>query len=391
MDLFNKETNDPKNLRITHINIQNWRNFRKIDTELQQRVFLVGPNASGKSNFLDIFRFLNDIVSVGGGFQEALRKRGGLPGIRALSARQYPDVIIKFSLGTDEQPNIWSYELRFKQDKFKQPTITKERITHRGKEILDRPKTEDIEDPARLNYTYLEQVNVNKEFREISEFLKFIRYLHIVPQLVREPDRSVGKKNDPYGGDFLDQIISTPKKTQDARLRRIGKALSVAVPQLKEIKMERDEKGKAHLIGRYEHWRKSGAWQKEDQFSDGTLRLLGLLWALLDGDGPLLLEEPELSLHPEVIRHIPEMFAKIQIKSHRQIIVSTHSPDILKDEGIGLTEVLLLKPSPEGTKVVSLNKIKDAEVLLKHGVSLAEFVIPHTMPANSLQLTLFSN
>ena len=174
-------------------------------------------------------------------------------------------------------------------------------------------------------------------------------------------------------------------------MRRIGKALSVAVPQLKEIKMERDEKGKAHLIGRYEHWRKSGAWQKEDQFSDGTLRLLGLLWALLDGDGPLLLEEPELSLHPEVIRHIPEMFAKIQIKSHRQIIVSTHSPDILKDEGIGLTEVLLLKPSPEGTKVVSLNKIKDAEVLLKHGVSLAEFVIPHTMPANSLQLTLFSN
>ena len=72
-----------KALRFTKIQLENWRNFIQIDVDLQQRVFLVGPNASGKSNFLDVFRFLQDIVSVGGGFQEAIRRRGGVSG-RAL-------------------------------------------------------------------------------------------------------------------------------------------------------------------------------------------------------------------------------------------------------------------------------------------------------------------
>ena len=78
---------------------------------------------------------------------------------------------------------------------------------------------------------------------------------------------------------------------------------------------------------------------------------MGLLWAALDGDGPLLLEEPELSLHPDVVRHIPQMFARIQRKTGRQVIISTHSSDMLRDDGIGLDEVLLLKPEVEGTAV----------------------------------------
>lgn len=59
-------------LHFARIRLKNWRNFLDIDVPLQQRVFLVGPNASGKSNFLDAFRFPSDIVTVGGGFQEAV-------------------------------------------------------------------------------------------------------------------------------------------------------------------------------------------------------------------------------------------------------------------------------------------------------------------------------
>lgn len=49
-------------LRFTRLRLENWRNFRQVDVELAGRVFLVGPNASGKSNFLDAFRFLHDIA-----------------------------------------------------------------------------------------------------------------------------------------------------------------------------------------------------------------------------------------------------------------------------------------------------------------------------------------
>ena len=59
-------------LRITRLHLENWRNFARVDMDLDGRVFLVGPNASGKSNLLDSFRFLRDIVTVGGGFERAV-------------------------------------------------------------------------------------------------------------------------------------------------------------------------------------------------------------------------------------------------------------------------------------------------------------------------------
>ena len=83
---------------ISHVNLKNWRNFRTADIAFQERAFLVGPNASGKSNFLDVFRFLRDLVKPGGGLQWAVNERGGLSKIRCLAARQNPDVEIEVHL-----------------------------------------------------------------------------------------------------------------------------------------------------------------------------------------------------------------------------------------------------------------------------------------------------
>ncbi|HJY80459.1 MAG TPA: AAA family ATPase, partial [Candidatus Binatia bacterium] len=194
------------------------------------------------------------------------------------------------------------------------------------------------------------------------------------------------KSKDPFGGDFLEQVARTLEKTQKARLQRILEALRVAVPQLKELELWRDVRGTPHLRGKYEHWRPQGAWQTEEQFSDGTLRLLGLLWATLDGRGPLLLEEPELSLHPEVVRFIPQMFARIQRRFGRQILFSTQSTDLLRDEGIGLDEVLLLQSRAKGTYVHPTSKFAEIKALLEGGVSLAEAVLPWTRPEEFQQL-----
>ncbi|MCP5117865.1 MAG: AAA family ATPase, partial [bacterium] len=76
-------------MRFTGIHVANWRNFTNVDVDLQRRVFLVGANASGKSNLLDMFRFLRDIAAVGGGFQRAVSSRGGVTKLRCLFARRY--------------------------------------------------------------------------------------------------------------------------------------------------------------------------------------------------------------------------------------------------------------------------------------------------------------
>jgi len=223
-------------MRFVSIYLENWRNFTRVDVPLQQRMFLVGPNASGKSNFLDAFRFLRDLV--------------------------------------------------------------------------------------------------------------------------------------------------------------IQNALRVAVPQLQELTEYKDNRGVPHLRAKYDHWRSKGAWQTEADFSDGTLRLMGLLWALLDGNGPLILEEPELSLHAEVASQIPQMMASIQKsqrKQARQIFVSTHSSDLLRDPGIAADEVLILRPTSEGTKIEV--SIDNAEIkqLLESGLPISEAVLPQTRPPRAEQLSHFGN
>jgi len=378
-------------VKFTRLKLENWRNFLSVNVPLQKRVFLVGPNASGKSNLLDAFRFLRDIADPRGGFQVAVGRRGGVSQIRSLHARRYPNIVIDVELELDSE-EVWGYRLEFSQDNQRVPKVSKEQVRQGERTLVNRPYPEDQQDPNLLTQTYLQQVNANRKFRDVAEAFAQIRYLHLVPQLVREPERSVGKVRDPYGGDFLEQLARTPKNTLTSRLRRIGEALKIAVPQLKDLELDRDPAtGVPHLKGLYEHWRPKAGWQTEEQFSDGTLRLFGLLWVFLDGTAPLLLEEPELSLHAEVIRHIPQMMARLGRKIGRQILVSSHSAELLSDEGIAPEEVLLLEPTGEGTMVRLATDDAQIRALLEGGASMAEAVLPRTAPAGAEQLALFGD
>lgn len=63
---------------ISRIKLFNWKNFHDCEVVLSERCFIVGANATGKSNFLDVIRFMRDIVKQGGGLQAAVALRGGL-------------------------------------------------------------------------------------------------------------------------------------------------------------------------------------------------------------------------------------------------------------------------------------------------------------------------
>lgn len=380
-------------MRITRLGLENWRNFRHVDVPLQRRVFVVGPNASGKSNFLDAIRFLREIAEPEGGLQRAVSQRDGVSQIRCFHARQKSTVAIEveLELGTGEGRTIWSYRLEFSQDNRRRPVVKKEQVRRGDELLLDRPTPEDEADASRLTQTHLEQVSANKDFRQVAEFLSEVRYLHVVPQLIRHPERVQVSTDDPFGSDFLHRLATTTKKTLEPRLRRINEGLKVAVPQLTELKLERDEMGVPHLKGRYEHWRPKAGWQSEEHFSDGTLRLFGLLWAFLEGTAPLLLEEPELSLHPAIVRHIPSMMARAgrSKKAPRQVLISTHSPDLLTDEGIGPEEVILLEPGSDGTVAQIAAERPEVAALLEGDATMAEAISPITAPRHAAELALF--
>jgi predicted ATPase len=369
--------------------LRNWRNFPDADLALRRRAFLIGANASGKSNLLDAVRFLRDVAVPGGGLAKAVAVRGGMSRIGCLAARRVSGVTLQAHIGTDNQPDMWRYELTVGGTKTAPPAVTHEVVYSGSERILNRPDEDDAKDAARLTQTHLEQVSANKEFREIAGFLATVRYLHVVPHLIREPERVRPTKDDPYGSDLLERIAGTTAKARDARLKKIEGVLQQAVPQLTKLELNRDAAtGTPHLSGFYEHWRPNAGWQSESDFSDGTLRLIGLLWALLENGGPLLLEEPELSLHPDIVRHLPQWFARVTRAHDGQVLVSSHSTELLNDSGIQPAEVFVLLPGREGTRVEAPNTMEDVRVLVEAGIPLGEAALPKTAPPGVAQLRL---
>jgi len=378
---------------VSRLVLKNWRNFRSVDVQLTERVFVVGANASGKSNFLDALRFLRDIARPEGSLQAAVKQRGGLSKIRCLAARRTPDVEIGVELSENGSLPEWTYTIGLTQEErgFRRPLLRFEKVVHRGETLLERPNGEDRGDEERLTQTHIEQINANAPFREMVRFFGSFRYLHLVPQLLRHPEafQGPGIPEDPYGRNFLEVVAKTPEKTRRRRLQRIEAALQEAVPQLRNLTDTKDEAGVPHLEAVYEHWRPNAGRQREDQFSDGTLRLIGLFWSLLEGDAPLLLEEPELSLHSEIVKRLPSLFFRLQRRRKRQVLISTHSGELLSDKGIGGEEVIILTPDREGTKAELASSSPDVQAPLEAGVAIADVVLPRTVPDRLGQLELF--
>lgn len=381
---------------VTKLVLKNWRNFRSANIDLRDRAFIIGVNAAGKSNLLDAFRFLRDVSKgAGGGLEKAVSDRGGITKLRSLSARREPDVSIEVSVAESvDAPEKWKYLLGFKSEgKGRQRVfVTQESVWRDGKKLFSRPNKDDLDDSALLTQTHLQQVSANKDFRELVEFFQGITYLHLVPQLLKYPEQLSSSRiaDDPFGQGFLERVARTPKKTRDARLRKIEAALRICVPQLKELRFEQDSvTGYPHLHALYEHWRPNAGWQREDQFSDGTLRLLGLMWVLLDGDGMLLLEEPELSLNDAIVANIPGLIARMQreAKYRRQVLLTTHSEVLLRQSGIDAREVVRLVTDNEGTTVEGASE-RDKK-LIKSGLTAAEVFLSRVHHIQKAQMDLW--
>jgi len=370
------------NMRLKSILLRNWKNFRSLQCEINERLFVVGANASGKSNFLDALRFMRDIVKHGGGLQYAVSQRGGISKIRCLSAREKPDIEIELEF-TDDDNSIWNYLLALTQQSRgdRNTIIRKERMLKNGQLCFDRPDQTDKQDEERLTQTYIEQISTNKDFRSIVNFLASVQYMHLVPQLLKFPEAFSGPDlpEDPFGKGFLRTVAKTSENMRDSRLAKIQKVLQIAVPQLKKLSY-REDIGQPHLEITYDHWRPKGARQTETQLSDGTLRLIGLLWSLISGKGILLLEEPELSLHTAIVEQLPELFHSILGSKKRQVIITTHSAELLSQKGISLSEILLLLTANEGTEPKLARDFTEIVTLLKNGLTPAEAVLPYTRP-----------
>ncbi len=365
---------------IHRLIVKNWRNFQHIDVELQARQFIIGPNASGKSNLLDIFRFLRDIAKPGGGFQKAVSLRGGVAKLRHVSAHRDAEVVIDIRVAASPgAPEKWRYRLGFRGHS--EPSITHECLWKKGELLHERPDA--AADTARPTQSFLENPTAHAEFGEFIRFLGNVTYLHLVPQFLRfsEPLRDEVIEEDPFGQRFLEKIASVPEATRCARLEKIESALQIAVPQFERLAFIRDEQtGHPHLQARYADWPPEAAWHREDQLSDGTLRLIALFWSLFETDSVILLEEPEFSLSRGIVMKFAALIAGTRRNRRQQVFISTHSTSLLVDPGIDGTEVLVLIPRKVETEAKIASDIEHVRKLLQAGFTAGEVLLSGAGP-----------
>ncbi len=370
-------------MRFTNLKLESWKNFKKVDVPLSDRLFIIGPNASGKSNFLEVFRFLHDLVTEGGGLAKAVSLREGMSKLRSLHATGNSAVEIEVTMVSPGGIE-WRYRLAFDtaMKKSTEPIIQHEEVYEDGREVLKRPNAADVSDKERLKQTAIEQISANKDFRVVAEFFRSIRYMNLVPQLIREGHTSpnIYPGRDPLGRDLLDQMGQTPSGRCQRRLAEIGKTLKRVVPDFVNLRLEKDNRGRPHLAVGFKHWRQTQAKQRESQFSDGTLRLIAMLWSMQEEAGPLLMEEPEWSLHGGILERLAPYIARMQrLGGGRQVFITTHNERLLGDPGISPKELLLVLPASKGGSEVKVGvRLPIVVKAMKSGLSAAEAAQPLT-------------
>jgi predicted ATPase len=106
-------------MKIVSLTVKNWMNFQELENvPLHARNYVIGANAVGKSNFLDVFRFLRDVAApagakpTAGGLQDAINRRGGLRALRCLHGKKDNEVLLDVTVADGQ--DRWRYMLGFK-------------------------------------------------------------------------------------------------------------------------------------------------------------------------------------------------------------------------------------------------------------------------------------
>lgn len=331
---------------ITNISLKNWKNFSELKVKCSKLMFIIGHNATGKSNLLDAIIFLRDIARYG--FQKAIISvRGGVENIKYINSEKSSDISLIIDID-----NTYQYKIAFEINDENKALIKEEAlyrlIEGKWETIFSRPDEGDKGDPLRLTQSALEQVNQNSNFRDLCTFFSTITLENALPQFFRDPGSfsipsfdkfSFQYENDPFGRDFIMSMWKMPKKERTTRFRKINDRLKLLLPNFRELKIEQDEAGFPHLLISFQDW-PIGLTQNEKQFSDGTVRLIALLWSLLDeSDAPLLLENIEIYLSEDVQHRLTCMFMSEIEKHKRQIFITTHKEKVMTDQKIGVFEI----------------------------------------------------
>ncbi len=360
---------------IRRVQIKDYRSISLCDVELSPLQFLVGPNGSGKSNFLDALRFVTD--SLRGTVEHAFRDRGGIQEVRRRS-EGHPNNLQIFLSGEFQQK--WTFNYGFEIGAKAGGGF---RVRHELCQIssLGTPNRDDyyeVRDGKVLKSSINNLPAVSDErlflthasgfpvFASLYVVLSGLGFYNLNPQSIRDlqpPDSGEYMIRD---GGNLASVIRHLTKDSSNRRERILEYLRVIVPGLESIQAK--SLGPKETIEFKEISLASGKLRKflAANMSDGTLRALGVLAALFQSAAPddlmppIAVEEPEMALHPAAAGVLFDALHEASFS--RQVLVTSHSPDLLDRPDVAPDSILAVL-NEDGRTVIAPIEASQREAL----------------------------
>lgn len=399
-------------MRLTELNISHYKSVESVDLqEISPITVLVGCNGAGKSNVVDVLRFLRDAVTQG--LDHAVSTRGGIGLIRQYSPSKPYRITLQFRFHDEELAAPVSYELaltslrdgdfRVEREAGQWATFSKLTITADGDLIKEQPRVMCFErvasgrvhikteggdwaldnqrvvppDTLALGQPLL-SFNLLIGGSSLIDFISNIRFSSIYPNTLRQPAHPdtdlVLKENGANWSSVLRHLRKTARGRQ--ALDQIKEMMQVVMPQLEDISTQalggfihprfkvREASGKVHYFD-------------PSQISDGTLRILGILLALYNTPHPslMVIEEPEQTVNPALLALLVDAFRESSERT--QLFITSHSPhlvDLFPAEAIrvvdmhdGQTRVSPIRASQQAAikeHLLSIEQIMSADGLL---------------------------
>lgn len=401
---------------MKRLKAHNFKSFADLDVEFGKFNVLVGSNAAGKSNFAQIFRFLGDMRN---GLDDALAIQGGIEYVRNFNGDSRMSIELeidtpptmlssilsgsrcqlyntrmewKFALETGKAgfnivSDAWKFymtgtskkervdgiiEVKLKDGKTSvEPDFPIDVISKDGLDVCEAlgsrkaPRSRKRRTSERMS-SLESPIMADVMFPRVGRFFDQLEIYDFAPKLAKQPSAVGGKSELESDGSNLPLMIRDIMSDSETK-RKFCNLASDMLPFVKSfgVKTTADESPAFQTEGRHS----KGRHLPPDLVSDGTANAVALIVALHFEDAQLaVIEEPERGVHPTLLSGMVDMMK--DASSSRQIIATTHSPEIVRQSGID--SLLFVSRRGSGSSITRPAEADEVKSFLKSGMDVGE-------------------
>ena len=351
---------------ITRVVLKNYKSIAACDVQLQPLTFLVGRNGAGKSNFLDALRFVADALN--SSLDYAVRARGGINNVRHRSSGSpnHFNIELEFTL---PDSTIGYYAFSIESRSRGRYVVQTEECRIQGAQDstleayfkIDNGKTTDTSikmAPAVIKDSlYLVNASGLPEFRPVYDAFSRMGFYNLNLDIIRD-------LQDPDSGNMLmrdgSNLTSVFKQLSSDVKQSIEEYLAVIVPSVLEVQARKSGPKETFRFRQHVAEDKDPLMFYGKDMSDGTLCTLGILVALFQGNQKAKervtlvgIEEPEIALHPGAVAVLLDALRDAACRT--QVIITTHSSDLLEDKHLDVESILAVEADDGDTVIARMD------------------------------------